>query len=258
MRTLLRKTLNYAVQNQYIVRPYGWLDKIPLAEAHGRKVVRTELTPEQSLGIIGRLKEPWDTFALLIALLGRRSEEAAPLQPHDLDDDYVLHFRRIIYKRRVVDLKEDEQIHMPLDPDDHWHAELIRRLCKLGEGKKWIFQSRAGTPIDHNNARRRHLKPAAAAVGVQIGGWHDFRHTLSRTLRRAGVHPVVVRDTLHQSRVDLAMNVYDKASAEDIRDGLRVVTKKLLGSDLLPKDLLPAAKDEPERVRVQRKSCACN
>lgn len=119
MRTVLRKTLDFAVQSQYIVRPYGWLDKIPLAEAHGRKIVRTELTPEQSLGIIGRLKSPLDTFALLIALLGRRGEEAARLQPHDLDDDCVLHFRRIIYKRRVVELKEDEQIHMPLDPVEH-------------------------------------------------------------------------------------------------------------------------------------------
>ena len=245
MRTVLRKTLNFAVQNQYIVRPHGWLDKIALAEAHGRKVVRTELKPEQSLGIIDRLKEPHGTFALLIACLGRRSEEAAPLQPHDLDDDCVLHFRRIIYKRRVVELKEDEQIHMPLDPDEH--AELIQRLRKLGEGKKWIFQSRAGTPIDHNNARRRHLKPAAAAVGVQIGGWHDFRHTLSRTLRRAGVHPVVIKDTLGHSKVDLAMNVYDKASAEDIRAGLRVVSKKLLGSDLLPKDLLPTTPKQSER-----------
>ena len=46
--------------------------------------------------------------------------------------------------------------------------------------------------------------------------------------------------TLHHSKVDLAMNVYDKSSPEDIRDGLRVVTKKLLSSDLLPKDLLPS------------------
>jgi len=245
MRTVLRKTLNFAVQNQYIVRPHGWLDKIALAEAHGRKVVRTELTPQQSLGIIGRLKAPFDTFALLLACLGRRSEEAAPLQPHDLDDDCVLHFRRIICKRRVVELKEDEQIHMPLDPVEH--AELIQRLRKLGEGKKWIFQNRAGTPIDHNNGRRRYLKPAAAAVGVQIGGWHDFRHTLSRTLRRAGVHPVVIKDTLGHSKVDLAMNVYDKASTEDIRAGLRVASKNLLGSDLLPKDLLPTAQKQSER-----------
>jgi len=81
---------------------------------------------------------------------------------------------------------------------------------------------------------------------VEIGGWHDFRHTLSRTLRRAGIHPVVIKDTLHHSKVDLAMNVYDKASPEDIREGLRVVTKKLLGSDLLPKDLLPATPKRPE------------
>ncbi len=151
---------------------------------------------------MSRLKNPWDTFALLIALLGRRSEEAAPLQPHDLDDDCVLHFRRIIYKRHIVELKE--QIHMPLDPDDPWHAELIRRVRELGRGKTWIFQSRRKTPADHNKARRRHLKPAAIAVGVEIGGWHDFRHTLSRTLRHAGVHAVVIKDTLHHSKVDLA------------------------------------------------------
>ena len=42
------------------------------------------------------------------------------------------------------------------------------------------------------------------------------------------------------------MNVYDKASAEDIRAGLRVASKKLLGSDLLPKDLLPTVPKQPE------------
>ena len=35
------------------------------------------------------------------------------------------------------------------------------------------------------------------------------------------------------------MNTYDKASNEDIRAGLRVASKKLLGRDLLPNDLLP-------------------
>jgi hypothetical protein len=60
-----------------------------------------------------------------------------------------------------------------------------------------------------------------------------------RTLRRAGVHPVVIKDTLHHRKVDLAMNVYDKSSSEDIRAGLKVMSQKLLGSDLLPTDLLP-------------------
>jgi len=245
MRTVLRKTLNFAVQNQYIVRPYGWLDNIALAEAHGRKVVRTELTPEQSLGIIARLEEPYNTLVLLVACLGRRIEEAIGLQPDDLDGNCVLHFRRVIYKRKVTDLKEHEQLHMPLDPVEH--ADLIERLRRLGKGQKWIFQSRAGTPIDQNNARKRYLKPAALAVGVEIGGWHDFRHTVSRTLRRAGIHPVVIKDVLGHSKVELAMNVYDKASADDIRAGLRVVSRNLLPNDLLPDG--SGAKEKRRRYR---------
>jgi hypothetical protein len=74
----------------------------------------------------------------------------------------------------------------------------------------------------------------------------NVAHKLSRTLRRAGVHPVVIKDTLGHSKVYLAMNVYDKASAEDIRAGLRVASKNLLGSDLLPKDLLPTAQKQSE------------
>jgi hypothetical protein len=50
----------------------------------------------------------------------------------------------------------------------------------------------------------------------------------------------------------------DKASAEDICAGLQVASKKLLGSDLLPKDLLPATPEQDERARVRLKSRACN
>jgi hypothetical protein len=50
-----------------------------------------------------------------------------------------------------------------------------------------------------------------------------------------GVHPVVIKaPRSHQSRP--AMNVYEKASAEDIRAGLRVVSEKLLGERLATKE----------------------
>jgi hypothetical protein len=57
--------------------------------------------------------------------------------------------------------------------------------------------------------------------------------TLSKTMRRAGLHPVVIKDTLHHTKVDPALNVYDKASTEDIRAGLKVASKELLGSDAI-------------------------
>jgi integrase len=104
---------------------------------------------------------------------------------------------------------EKEQL---VPPDSVMHADLIQRIRALGSGRNWVFQPRAGTPINSGNVRRRFLHPAAAAVGVKIGGWHDFRHTLTRMMRRASVNAVVARGTLGHKKVELAAD----ASSTDI------------------------------------------
>ena len=87
--------------------PTGWLDGIKLPrKAGGRKVVRTELEPSQILAIVQRLKEPYSTLVLFLGLLGRRIEEARGMQPSDLDDNNILHIRRVIYNGRVEELEE--------------------------------------------------------------------------------------------------------------------------------------------------------
>ena len=149
-------------------------------------------------------------------------------------DDYTLHFQRIIYKRRVVDLKEKEQIHMPLD------------LTTLG--------MRNSSDVCASSARERNgfsraaqgLLPITTMLGDAISNQQRWRSVcksgagmISATHSRARCVVLVSTrlwsGTPCTSKVVLAMNVYDKASTEDIRDGLRVVTKALLGSDLLPK-----------------------
>jgi integrase len=190
---------------------------------------RTELEPSQTLAIIERLKEPYSTLVLFLGLLGRRIEEARGMQPSDLDDNNILHVRRVIYNGRVEEL-EGEQL-LPLDQPEH--AELVRRLRSIGAGHEWLFHSRKGTPIDPGNARRRYLKPAAQAVGIEIGGWHDFRHTLVRKMRRAGVHPVVISAIVGHKSVELAPEVYDRANMDEKRQALGLVGKQLL-PDVLP------------------------
>lgn len=233
MRLVVTMTLAWAERNSYIKRPNGWLDGIRLPrKTGGRKVVRTELEPSQTLGIIQQLKEPYSTLVLFEGLCGRRIEEAIGIKPTDLDDNNVLHIRRVIYNGRVEELEEEQLL--PLD--QHEHDELVRRLRSLGTGHEWVFHSRKGTPINPGNARRRYLKPAAKAVGVEIGGWHDFRHTLIRKMRKAGVHPVVVSGTVGHKRVELAPEVYDRATQSEIRDALGRVGKQLL-PNLLPSAL---------------------
>jgi len=168
-------------------------------------------------------------------LCGRRIEEAIGIKPSDLDVNNVLHIRRIIYKGRVQELEEAEEQVLPLDQPEH--AELVRRLRALGADHEWVFRSCNGTPLDPGNARRRYLHPAAQAVGIKIGGWHDFRHTLIRTMRKAGVHPVVISGTVGHKRVELAPEVYDRATIDDKRQALRAVGRQLL-PNLLPSGLL--------------------
>jgi hypothetical protein len=80
--------------------------------------------------------------------------------------------------------------------------------------------------VDLGNARKRKLHPTAAAIGIKVGGWHDFRHTLKRQMRRAGVDPVIVRDTLGHKKVE-QQDVYDVARRSEVGNALRLVGRQL-------------------------------
>lgn len=224
--------LRWAERNGEIQQPVGWLEGIRLPRVTGgTKVIRTELLPEQVLAFVERMKEPYSTLVLLLAATGLRGEEAVGFKPADLDSNGILHIHRVYYHGQVEELETERLLSLDLV----LHAELIARLRFLGTGREWIFQSRAGNPLNLGNARSRYLQPTAAAIGVRIGGWHDFRHTLIRSLRRAGVNPVVISGIAGHSKVELAAEVYDKASAADMRQALSVIGEQLL-PQLLPGD----------------------
>ena len=135
-------------------------------QTHGRKVTCTELTPEQNRAFVERMKEPYSTLVLLLQSVPMRGEAAIGLQPADLDEANVIHVRRVIYDGQAEMLDKEEQY--PLDAVVH--AELIRRMRGLGQGQKWIIHNKKGNLLSLGNARRRHLHPAAKAIGVKIGG----------------------------------------------------------------------------------------
>lgn len=84
--------------------------------------------------------------------------------------------------------------------------------------------------MNAGNALKRHIRPAAKKLGIELGGWHDFRHTLATNLRKNGTHPVVVSGILGQSGITLAVTVYDRADASDLAAPLAVVANRLLPS----------------------------
>jgi hypothetical protein len=116
-----------------------------------------------------------------------------------------------------VEELEEEQV-LPLDQPEH--TEFVRRLRLLGAGHEWISApagERRLIPVMFAAAK---LHPAAKAVGVKIGGWHDFRQDAARWCI-----PCVSAVVGHKS-AELAPEVYDRANQHESRAGLGVVGKQ--------------------------------
>ena len=230
MRTVCKMVLDWAVRSGKIVRPAGWLENIKLPrKTGGKKVMRTQLEPEQILALASQLHEPYSTLVLFLYATGKRGEEAIGIQPSDLDSNNILHIRRIVYDGRIEELEQEELV--PIDSPEH--QALVQRMRKLGEGHQWVFHAkRTDTPLNLGNARSRYLHPACAKIGIKIGGWHDFRHTLQSRLRRSGVDPVIRAGVMGHAEVELGPEVYDKASLAEKRAALAFVARELLAKPL--------------------------
>jgi integrase len=220
MRVVLSLTLGWAKNNGWIQQNPCEGIKLPLATG-GRTVQRTILTTEQVGAIADKLDEPYATLVLLLAALGLRIGEAVGLKWADFQDN-VLHINRRIYDGDVGAVKSLHSARkLPIA------ADLLARMRQL-RGKEWVFQSRDGTPLNPGNVLKRYLRPAAKKLKIAIGGWHDFRHSLTTTMRRNGVHPKVISGILGHAKVVLAMDVYDHANVDDFRQPLSSVADELL------------------------------
>jgi len=140
MRTVLSLTPGWA-------KNCGWIQANPCEGVRlprvtgGRKVIRTVLTWEQILALVARLKEPYTTLVLFLAVSGLRIGEAIAVKRSSFSGNLVLVSRRI-YDRKEDDVKSRKGVRgLPLDP------ALVTRMLQLGSGE-WIFRSRRGTPIN--------------------------------------------------------------------------------------------------------------
>ena len=218
MRVSMGRVLTWAVE-------CGWLEKNPCAGVRlpqaGTKIKRTVLTLEQTIAIAGELDEPYSTLVLFLAITGLRIGEAIAIKWTDFEGD-VLHVSRRIYEGEVGTTKtEGSERSLPIP------RLLLARMRALG-GNDWVFRSREGTPVNPGNALKRYVRPAAKELKIAVGGWHDFRHTLTTGLLRRGVDPKVVSEILGHSDVKITLDIYDHPNIENFRDPLSQMAGQLL------------------------------
>jgi integrase len=106
-------------------------------------------------------------------------------------------------------------------------ALLVERVKSLAPEGGFCFRSHANTPVNQKNALRRYIHPACAELGLWIGGWHDFRHTLTTWALKQ--YPTkVVSELLGHSSVKTTLDIYGHVLHEDFAEPLADIAGKLL------------------------------
>lgn len=223
MRTTLSQVFTWAISCNWLEKNPSAGVKLPRACA-GRHVQRRVLATDEVVALSRKLEEPYASLVLFLYVTGLRIGEAVAIKWSDFDGE-VLHVSRRLYEGEVDTLKTvHSERGLPVP------AELVSRLRKLGQ-QGWVFKARNGSPVNPKNVLRRYVRPAAKALGIQLGGWHDLRHSCTTQLRRAGAHPKVISGILGHSGVELAMKVYDHAESEDFREPLNQLLQDVMKSE---------------------------
>lgn len=223
MRISLGVLLAYAVRNEWLKEDPSKGVKLPRAEnCAGRRVQRKVLSPSQTSSIAEKLSEPYATLVLFLAVTGLRIGEAIAIKWSDFDGD-VLHVQRRMYDGKVDTTKSrDSKRRIPIPP------ALLERMKTLGNAGEWIFHARGGVPLNPGNSLKRYIHPVAKELNIDLGGWHDFRHTVATSMLRAGHGVKVVSELLGHADVSITLRTYDHVESEAFRAPLNQAANQLL------------------------------
>jgi len=223
MRISLGVLLAYAVRNEWLKEDPSKGVKLPRAEnCAGRRVQRKVLSPSQTSSIAEKLSEPYATLVLFLAVTGLRIGEAIAIKWSDFEGD-VLHVQRRMYDGKADTTKSrDSKRRIPIP------AALLERMKTLGTTGEWIFHARGGVPLNPGNSLKRYIRPVAKELNIELGGWHDFRHTVATSMLRAGHGVKVVSELLGHADVSITLRTYDHVESEAFRAPLNQAANQLL------------------------------
>jgi integrase len=154
------------------------------------------LNVDQFHRLLAELKNPYRMMVILAMCSGFRASEIAGLVWESIDwQNGVLYARQGAVHGRIGRLKTEVS-----DDEVPMEESFAKALRRWGAGKPMsglVFPSSTGGPPHMGTVRQGHIRPAARRAGVELRGWHTFRHTyraiLGDTDARIGVQQKLMR-----------------------------------------------------------------
>ena len=98
------------------------------------------------------------------------------------------------------------------------------KLVKSDAPDDLVFQSvQSGKPMNDQNVLKRHVKPAALALGLSFVTWRCLRTSHATWLVQAGADPKSVQGQMRHSRISTTMDIY----AQQVSSAQRRAIEKL-------------------------------
>jgi integrase len=100
------------------------------------------------------------------------------------------------------------------------------KLVKSAEPDDLVFQSvRAGKPMNDQNILRRHVKPAAKALGLSLVNWRCLRTSHATWLVQAGADAKSVQGQMRHSRISTTMDIYAQIVSASQRQAIEKLSQ---------------------------------
>lgn len=235
LRNLLSKIYRTAKKWGYLAgdNPASGVDlpeKTPVREKH-------TLLPPQIPKLLGVLREPFRTMALVGILTGLRVAEILGLRWADVDfASAEIRVSQRCYRGEMDSPKtRSSRRTLPLCP---MCMDALRKLQTQSgprENAALVFRTSKGTPYSDTNVLHRHLKPAGRKIGAPWLSWHTFRRTHATLLQLAGGTLKDAQAQLGHSKLSTTLEIYTIPLPAHQREAVENLSRMVTNGDELQK-----------------------
>ena len=192
---------------------------------------RTVLTAEQAQRLLSALGLLPRTLVSLAIMTGVRRGELFALKWKSFDESSArLEIQEAVYENVIDKPKTAKSIRsIPLSPAlvrlfQEWRTSASRR-----DPEDFIFSKRDGSPKDHRQVMRDHIKPACKRLGLPSASWLTFRRTFATWADQNGVS-AKQRGELMGNSADVNALVYTQVIDGALRTAVERVSGELFSN----------------------------
>ena len=236
--TPLRQILNEAADRFEFTTPYRNIKPL--------KVQKSDVQPftfEEVRAILDTVRADYRDYYTVRFFTGMRTGEVDGLKWKYVDFAH----RQILIRETIVLGEEDttktEGSQREIQMNEAVYRALLNQREATGRRSEYVFCTRDGHPLDHNNVTKRVWYPLLRHLGLALRRPYQSRHTAATLWLAAGENPLWIARQLGHTSTEMLFKVYGRFVPNLTRQDGSAFERLLLQAGAVTAVAQPAAND---------------